>query len=35
MVPIPVAKSHPTLVPNADWKELLEVERTPTKPEGV
>lgn len=31
-VPMPVAKSHPTLVPYAGAKELLEVESTPTAP---
>ena len=35
MVPSPVAKSQPTAVPKAAWKELSEVESTPTKPEGV
>ena len=31
-VPIPVAKSHPVVVPYAGLKELLEVESTPTEP---
>jgi hypothetical protein len=35
MVPSPVAKSQPTAVPKAAWKELSEVESTPTKPEGI
>jgi hypothetical protein len=35
MVPSPVAKSQPTAVPKAGWKELSEVESTPTKPEGI
>ena len=33
-LPIPVAKSHPVVVPYAGAKELLEVESTPTEPEG-
>ena len=32
MVPMPVAKSQPTLVPYAGRKEVLEVESTPTEP---
>ena len=31
-VPIPVAKSHPIVVPKAGAKEVLEVESTPTLP---
>jgi hypothetical protein len=31
-VPIPVAKSHPVVVPYAGLNELLEVESTPTEP---
>jgi hypothetical protein len=34
MVPMPVAKSHPVLVPYAGAKDVLEVERTPAVPEG-
>jgi len=34
MVPIPVAKSHPVVVPYAGANELLEVARTPTAPEA-
>jgi hypothetical protein len=33
-LPMPVAKSQPVVVPYAGAKELLEVERTPTVPEG-
>jgi hypothetical protein len=32
MLPIPVAKSHPVLVPYAGLKALLEVESTPSEP---
>lgn len=35
IVPIPVAKSHPTFVPKAGWNELFDVESTPENPEGV
>lgn len=35
VVPSPVAKSQPTAVPKAGWKELSEVESAPTKPEGT
>lgn len=35
MVPIPVAKSQPTCVPNAGWNELFDVESTPVNPEAV
>jgi hypothetical protein len=31
-VPIPVAKSHPVVVPYAGLNELLEVDSTPTEP---
>jgi hypothetical protein len=34
-LPIPVAKSHPVVVPYAGPKELLEVESTPEVPEGM
>jgi len=34
IVPMPVAKSQPTLVPYAGTKEEVEVESTPTEPSG-
>lgn len=33
MDPIPVAKSHPVVVPYADANELSEVDSTPTAPD--
>jgi hypothetical protein len=32
--PRPVAKSHPVLVPKAGWYAELDVESTPTTPDG-
>jgi hypothetical protein len=34
IVPIPVAKSHPVLVPKAGWSAELDVESTPNVPDG-
>src|SRR6266849_5288600 len=34
IVPIPVAKSQPVVLPYAGANELLEVDNTPTEPEG-